>query len=262
MLTNTPAASAKRAQGARVVVAEDEAIVRKDIEDILTAQGHTVVGRTARGEEVLELCLEHRPDVVLMDILLQGTTTGIDAAHGLRELIDLPVIFLTANTDDATLSKARVAMPYGYVAKPFKPVDLLATIEVAVHNHTQDLRARLERDQLLGMLAGDNDNAMLFVKNNGRMVGVRTQDIHYVEALKDYVGIHVEGKRYVVHSTMNDIERRLPAGRFMRVHRSFIVRLDRIKAIEHADLVLEKNDQVIPIGNMYLGRVRERLALV
>jgi DNA-binding LytR/AlgR family response regulator len=94
------------------------------------------------------------------------------------------------------------------------------------------------------------------------MVGLRTEDIHYVEALKDYVGIHVAGKRYVVHSTMNDIERRLPAGRFMRVHRSFIVRLDRIEAIEHADLVLEKNDQVIPIGNLYLGRLRERLALI
>lgn len=250
-----------RAHKARVVIVEDEAIVRRDIESTLIAQAYDVVGTCDSGEAAIDLVLDQRPDVVLLDIVLKGLINGIEAARAIHEVSDIPVIFLTANTDQGTVSKARETLPYGYISKPFKQVDLLAAIEMTVHNHREDLRVRRERDELAGMLNGD-DGSVLFVKHKGMMVGIRTSEIHFVEALKDYVGIHLHDKRYVIHSTLNDMEHRLPVGRFMRVHRSFIVRLDRIKEIDHTDIVLEKNDTRVPIGGLYQAKLRERLAVV
>ena len=79
------------------------------------------------------------------------------------------------------------------------------------------------------------------------------------EALKDYVGIHVGSQRYVVHATLQDMESRVPAKQFMRVHRSFIVRLDKIHSVEEGEITLENNTRKVTIGGSFLGKVRERL---
>lgn len=246
----------------RVMVVEDEGIVRKDIEAILGSLGHDVVASCGTCDEAVALCHENRPEVVLMDIQLRDGSSGIDAANRIHESTGTPVIFITANTDQATVARARVTMPFGYIAKPFRAVDLMSAIEVAAHNHAQELKLRMERDQLRNVVANNDANDTVFAKVNGRMVAIRTTAIHFVEALKDYVGIHVADKRYVVLSTMNEIAGKLPVGRFMRVHRSFIVQLDRIKAVEQDDLIMEKNDLRIPIGGMYRAAFRDRFAVV
>ncbi len=244
-----------------IVVVEDEAIIRRDIEAVLKKHGHEVVASCASGEEALEACLEYRPQLVLMDIVLTGKGSGIDAANLIREKVDVPVIFLTANTDPATVSKARTAQPYGFIRKPFTALDMLTTIEVAMHNHEQGKRVRNERDRLRDTVVGRTEQTSLFVKVNGRLEGVRYGDIHYVDAQKDYVGIHLNDRRIVAHSTLTNMEKSLPTEAFLRVHRSYIVRVDRIKAVEGMNLIMEKNDQVIPIGGHHLEQVRRRLGL-
>jgi DNA-binding LytR/AlgR family response regulator len=77
--------------------------------------------------------------------------------------------------------------------------------------------------------------------------------------LKDYVGIHVGSQRYVVHATLQDMEGRLPAKQFMRVHRSFIVRLDKIHSVEEGEITLENIPRKLTIGGSFLGKVRDRL---
>ena len=126
----------------RILVVEDEVIVAKDIANSLERLGYTVVGATASGEEALLLAEQHRPDLVLMDIKLQGQLSGIETAERLRTTFDIPAVFLTAYADDDTLRRARVTEPYGYILKPFELRELHSTIEIALYRHTAEKKLR------------------------------------------------------------------------------------------------------------------------
>jgi len=103
-----------------ILVIEDEAIVSKDIQQSLKKLGYNIVGSASTGEKAVILALETKPDLVLMDIMLKGDMSGIDAAEQIRNKLSIPVIYLTAYADENTLEKAKVTEPYGYIIKPFK----------------------------------------------------------------------------------------------------------------------------------------------
>jgi PAS domain S-box-containing protein len=126
----------------RVLVVEDEAIVAMDIEDRLAAMGYQLAGRTDHGEEALTLVEAQRPDLILMDIRLQGDMDGITAAQQIRRRYHKPVVFLTAYSEDATLDRAKLAEPYGYILKPFDDRELKSTIEIAIHKHSAEMEIR------------------------------------------------------------------------------------------------------------------------
>jgi len=243
---------------ATILIVEDETIVRKDIKVTLETLGYTVVGETGDAEQAVELAVELRPDLVLMDIMLKGTMNGIEAALMIRARTGLPVIFLTAYADDDTLSRARIAQPYGYILKPFKAVDVHTAIEMAVYKHSQDSDVIKERDELYQLATTGNANP-LFLKNSGKLIRLRLEEIYYVAALKDYVGIHLKDKRYITHGTLKNIEARLPSTDFVRVHRSFIVRLDKIAAVELPNVILDNDKGVVPIGESYSSKLVDRL---
>ncbi|MBX2973801.1 MAG: response regulator [Flavobacteriales bacterium] len=248
-----------------VLVVEDESIVSKDIQHSLKKLGYNVVGAANNGETAVSLALEHRPDIILMDIMLKGEMNGIEAADAIRKETNIPVIFLTAYADESTLAKAKVTQPYGYIIKPFKEIDIHTSIEMALYKHKKETEVLKERDLLYSLVenkeaAGGRD--IMFVKSNSRLVKLKTSDIYFIEALKDYVVINTLNTRYTVHSTMKDIEAKLPEADFIRVHRSFIVRLDKIVAIEQPNLILENDKKVIPIGGSYKDDLAKRLNLV
>lgn len=245
-----------------VLVVEDESIVSKDIQYSLKKLGYNVVGSSATGEKAIELALELKPDIVLMDIMLKGEMTGIEAADEIKLAINIPVIFLTAYADEGTLAKAKVTEPYGYIIKPFKEIDIHTSIEMALYKHQKVTEVRKERDLLYSLVENKDVSDFIFVKSNSRLVKLKTSDIYFVEALKDYVVINALSTRYTIHSTMKDIEKKLPNDEFVRVHRSFIVRLDKIAAIEQPNLILENDKKVIPIGGSYKDGLSKRINLV
>ncbi len=126
----------------RILVVEDDRVVVRDIKQQLVRVGYTVVGTTPRGEDVVSLALETRPDLVLMDIRLEGGTDGIDAAQQIRERLQIPVIYLTAYADELTLQRAKVTDPFGYLVKPFQDSQLRTAIEMALYKHATERRLR------------------------------------------------------------------------------------------------------------------------
>ncbi|HNK85980.1 MAG TPA: response regulator transcription factor, partial [Flavobacteriales bacterium] len=153
--------------------------------------------------------------------------------------------------------------PYGYIIKPFKEIDIHTSIEMALYKHKKEAEVLKERDLLFNLVEGQaSGKDLLFVKSNSRLVKLRTSDIYFVEALKDYVVINTLNMRYTIHSTMKDIESKLPEAEFLRVHRSFIVRIDKIVAIEQPNLILENDKKIIPIGGSYRDELAKRLNLV
>lgn len=243
-----------------ILIVEDENIVAKDIQNSLTRLGYNVVGISSTGEKALELVEEHKPDLVLMDIMLKGQMSGIDMADIVRSEHSIPVIFLTAYADENTLAKAKITEPYGYIIKPFKEIDLHTSIEMALYKHSKimELKKEIEIYSNVADASGVNKD-FVFIKSNSRMVKVEHSDIQYVEALKDYVIINANKQKYTIHSTMKDIESKLPSGHFMRVHRSFIIRLDKIKAIEGTNLQIEGSENMIPIGGSYKDVLMSKL---
>lgn len=245
-----------------ILVVEDESIVSKDIQHSLKKLGYNVVGSASSGDKAVSLALDLKPDLVLMDIMLKGDKTGIEAAEEIRSEMNIPVIFLTAYADEGTLSKAKVTEPYGYIIKPFKEIDIHTSIEMAIYKNQKEKEVLKERDFLFSLVEGKGSSDFIFVKSNSRLVRLKTSDIYFVEALKDYVVINALNSRYTIHSTMKDIEKKLPAEDFIRVHRSFIVRLDKIAAIEQPNLILENDKKVIPIGGSYKEELQRRINLV
>jgi DNA-binding LytR/AlgR family response regulator len=246
-----------------VLVVEDESIVSKDIQHSLKKLGYNVVGASSTGDKAIELAGEERPDIILMDIMLKGGMNGIEAAEQIKELYSIPIVFLTAYADESTLSKAKITEPYGYILKPFKEIDLHTTIEMAVYKHGKEQEMVKERDLLFSLVENkEGGGDYIFVKSNSKLVKLNNTDIYYIEALKDYVVIHTEKVRYTIHSTMKDIANKLLKDEFLRVHRSYIVRLDKIATIEYPNLTLEKVDKVIPIGGSYRDDLNERINLV
>jgi DNA-binding LytR/AlgR family response regulator len=245
-----------------VLVVEDESIVSKDIQQSLTKLGYNVVGAASTGEKAISLANELKPDIVLMDIMLKGNINGIEAASEIRKGENIPVIFLTAYADEGTLAKAKVTEPYGYIIKPFKEIDLHTSIEMALYKHKKEKEIVKERDLLYSIVENKDSKDYIFVKSNSRLIKLNTKEIYYIEALKDYVVINTLNSRYTIHSTMKDIEKKMPTSDFIRVHRSFIVRIDKIASIDLPNLVLENEKKVIPIGGSYKDDLVNRLNLV
>jgi len=144
-----------RHSGKRVLVVEDGLIVAEDTRRRLEALGYNVVGVVGTGEGAIHLAGEQHPDVILMDVHLHGTIDGIQAAKVIRKTLDIPVVFVTAYSDDKTLQRAKAAYPFGYVIKPFEPRELRTTIEIALHiHHTgRELRTREAHQRVHSSLA-------------------------------------------------------------------------------------------------------------
>lgn len=247
-----------------VLVVEDESIVSKDIQNSLTKLGYSVAGAASSGEKAIELAELLHPDVILMDIMLKGEMNGIEAAEHIRSEFKIPVIFLTAYADSATLSKAKITEPYGYIIKPFKEIDLHTNIEMAIYKHGREQEVIKERDLLHSLVENKDTTApdSIFIKANSKLVKLKKSNIYYIEALKDYVVIHTKDTRYTIHSTMKDIEIKMGLDDFIRVHRSFIVRLDKIASIDFPNLYLEDDKKMIPIGGSYRDDLSNRINMI
>lgn len=245
-----------------VLVVEDESIVAKDIQQSLIKLGYNVIGTASTGEKAIALAEEFIPDIVLMDIMLKGGMNGIDTAAQIREKMAIPVIFLTAYADEGTLAKAKVTEPYGYIIKPFKEIDLHTSIEMALYKHKKESEILKEREILYSIIENKDSKDFIFVKSNSRLVKLNTKEIYFIEALKDYVVINTLNTRYTVHSTMKDIERKMPASEFLRVHRSFIVRIDKIASLELPNIILENDKKIIPVGGSYKDELINKLNMV
>ena len=135
----------------RLILVEDESVIAADIQSRLRGAGYDIVGVVATGEDAIAQAGELRPDAVLMDIVLKGEMDGIDAAKQITGRFDIPIIFLTVHTDAATLKRAAATASYGFLVKPFDELELGAAIEMAIHRHVTEAKAR-ESDRRIGEL--------------------------------------------------------------------------------------------------------------
>jgi class 3 adenylate cyclase len=126
----------------KILIAEDENIIAFDIAENIRRLGYEVTGIARTSQEVIEKARDLKPDLILMDIMLDENTSGVDAADQIRTLFDIPVVFLTALADKETIKRAKLTEPFGYILKPFETRTLHTTIEMAVYKHDVNLKVK------------------------------------------------------------------------------------------------------------------------
>ncbi len=152
----------------KILIVEDEAIVAEDLASKLQRLGYAVAGIAADGEKAVRMARDFCPNLVLMDIRLEGKMDGIEAARDIQCRQDVPIVYLTAHSDTATLNRAKLTGPFGYILKPFEERELVTQIELALYKHKTDRQIREQREWLRVTLTSIGD-AVIAAGADGRV---------------------------------------------------------------------------------------------
>jgi CheY-like chemotaxis protein len=142
---------------AQILIVEDDWIVAEDIQTSLKKLGFSVSAIVPSGEEALKKAKEDNPDLVLMDIMLEGEMNGTEAAEQMRALFNIPVVYLTAYADEDMVERAKVTEPFGYVIKPFEDRELKTAIEIALYKHKMEKQLKESKEWLSTTLKSIGD---------------------------------------------------------------------------------------------------------
>ncbi len=242
----------------KILIVEDEMIIAANISLQLSALGYEVTGILPRGEEALEHVKQNKPDIILMDIQLKGELDGIETVRLIHLEHSIPVIYLTANADDAHFAKAKDTHPYAFISKPFKKLDLQRAIELTItHIQSEKIETSLSEMQSGSPFVLSD---CIFVRHHEKMVKVIIKDILYIEAERNYCRIHSKDKQYLLVTTLKDMDEKLPQKHFIRVHRSFIVNVSQIQEIATSHIVIGK--KAIPVSKALKEELLNRLQTI
>ena len=224
----------------QILIVEDEMIIAANISLQLSNLGYQITGIIPRGEEVIPHIDQNLPDIILMDINLKGNLDGIDIVLLIQKKYKIPIIYLTANADDATFKKAKQTNPYAFISKPFKKIDLQHAIELTIN--------RLEEEQELQKISNEIPFVLsdcIFIRNNDKMIKICISNLLYIEAERNYCKLYCKDKEHMLVSTLKDLDEKLPSNMFLRIHRSFIVNISHIDEIATSHVVIAR--KAIPI---------------
>lgn len=242
----------------KLLIVEDEMVIAANISLQLTEMGYEVTGIVPRGEEALVHVRDNPPDIILLDINLKGELDGIETAREMQKMQNIPVIYLTANVDDAHFNRARDTHPFGFIAKPFKKLDLQRAIELTV----SQINCRDGGSTGAGQQKDDTFilSDCIFVRHLNSMVKVSIKDILYIEAERNYCRIFSSSKEYLVVMTLREMDNKLPSKHFLRVHRSYIINISQVKEVATSHLVIER--KAIPISKSLKEELLKRLQTI
>ncbi len=153
----------------QIFIVEDERIVAEDLKQLLERLGYQVVGSAASGDEALKKIAATKPNLVLMDIGIQGSLDGIAVAEHVVAQFDIPVVYLTAHADDTIVDRAKGTLPAGYILKPFDERSLKTTIELALYRNKMERMLKNAKDWHGGIL-GNLGEAVMAIDTKGNVI--------------------------------------------------------------------------------------------
>jgi DNA-binding LytR/AlgR family response regulator len=227
----------------RCLIVDDDELSRAFLERFVEQHGGLDwVGSCESAIEASKVLRHEDVDVIFLDVEMPGMS-GLELV---RSLDRRPQIVLVTAKEEYAIEAFNIEVT-DYLLKPVTYARFLKAVERA------ERWAKREAEQL-------SDGDYVFIKADGRLVKLKLEDILWISAQGDYMMIHASGHKYLVHGTMKSMEAKLPAQAFTRVHRSYIVRIDKIQDIKDTTIVI--NRQVIPIGGSYKAGLLRRLPTI
>ncbi|HQO03212.1 MAG TPA: response regulator [Spirochaetota bacterium] len=151
----------------KVLIVEDDAIVSLELMEKVRKFGYNAIGPARTGEEAIRIALTEEPDIILMDIILEGQITGIEAVNVIRETRDIPVIYVTASSDRETVEKAKSTTPFGYLVKPIDEKELVITIEMTLKRREFEKRLAESESKFRNLFEDSRDAIYIWKKDSG-----------------------------------------------------------------------------------------------
>jgi DNA-binding LytR/AlgR family response regulator len=204
-------------EGLNILIVEDEVLISERLKQIVHSFGHTVVGICNSLDAVQKFDFSLEPDLVLLDIRMNGVNEGVEVAKLIKEK-NIPFIFITSFSDKETLQEAILQGPSGYVVKPFS----LAEIKNVIANVEKEINGRF-----------------LILQSNNRFVKIPFQKIKWINSSNVYVEVHYDGKKHLERMKLSDLEVMLPSDIFIRIHQSYIVNKFFVDKIEGNTIEVE-----------------------
>jgi two-component system, response regulator PdtaR len=242
----------------QVMIVEDESIVAMDLAAGLENDGYNVVGIADNFDEAVELFQNNPVDILLMDINIHGQKDGIETATALMNIRQVPLIYLTAFTDAATVARVKHTNPSAFLTKPYNIDNVRIAIDLALYNFAEAKPSPsgkvLPMQPLTDKQKQDKEHFLqmkdyIFIKQQYKFVKFKLAEILFAEADNNYVNLHTRTQKFVVRLSLADLVERLHFPRFIRIHRSFAVNLDEISSFDDQEVKI--GTQEIPIGRNY-----------
>ena len=220
-----------------VLIVEDDPITAMDLKGSLTDHGIHITDTVESGEKAIMSIQANKPDVILMDVKLDGELDGISTVNLINESDSIPIVYLTANTDQFTANRAFQTHPAAFLSKPFDERDIVNAIELAFNNH---LRSIFESEKSI------RTNSCIFLKSSEKYEKVQLADILYIQADGSYSKVYTKDKDYVLSSNLNSLWQKMTHTSFFRIHRSYLVNIDNVTGFDHTYVYFD--DQYVPFS--------------
>lgn len=238
----------------KILIVEDEMIISEDVCMILEDHNYVVTDQVVDYDSAITSIKENTPDLILIDINIQGQKDGIHIAEWINNNRKIPFIYTSSLGDADTINRAKLTNPSAYIIKPFKEVQLLASIEVAITNFSN---GNVESQPIETKLALINDS--IFVKHNNRYVKVRLSDIVYIQKEDNYLLVHTNAEKYMIRSSITNFIDQLPHMKLTKTHKSYAVNFNFVTDIGVNFIKLGAVE--VPLSKSYSEFIKSNLSL-
>ncbi len=234
-----------------ITIVEDELIVAEDLRQTLEGEGYRVSGCFDTAEAALAHLLESPPDLVMVDIRLKGPMNGIELTEIVRKARNLPVVYITANADEETYRRAKRTKPQAFLVKPFNPRTLLAAVDLAFYNFSENQEAEdiLQADALERKASSFPVADGFFIRAGGRHRKIKSEDLLYVEADGSYAKVVTGDGSHVISQNLSAFQRKVQIPGLIRIHRSYLVNIHRVDSFDETFVYL--GNAALPLSKSY-----------
>lgn len=241
----------------KLLVVEDDLLLASALEMFIRKLGYELIEITDNSEDFLRLWRATQPDLALIDIHIRGDLDGIAVAEIISQSEEsIPFIFITSLKGQETFDRAKKLNPFAFITKPFEELTLQRTIELAVYKYVHGIWDTPEPLTWQKDLA---DPKSFFIKIGTKLQKIKTEEVDFIRAEGKYSNIFSQATSYHVKLSLAEIAEKLPASSFMRVHRSYIVNLEQIEAVNLKNNSLNIAQKEVPYSTSYKEELLKRL---
>lgn len=247
----------------KILVVEDENLIALEIKRRLEKNDFQVVDILSSGKDAVKYLSENNVDLIIMDIMLDNGMDGVDTAEIINRTNDIPIVYLTAYSDDKTLEKAKKTMSYGYIVKPIEEEKLKINIEMALNKHKLEKSSKLE-----SALSSRNflKTKKISIKNDEEILLISLDKLVYIEVEEGVVYFYTEEEKFSEKGTLKFWEEKLENFGFYRCHKNFMINLNKIGKLipgKNNSYLLKMNSykREIPIARDKIKEIKEIMTI-
>lgn len=243
----------------KILIVEDEELYADKMEMQLDKLGYEHLATVDNSEAALQEIEAQLPDLILMDVNINGEYDGIELADMIHQKEDIPIIFITSLEDDMTFRRAKRTNPVGFLTKPFNELQLQRSIELVVSQlEKKAVDAEKEENAPLEVFTSSH----FFIKNRQKLEKVNFDDIVYLEADGRYTQIITKDKKYLIRKPLQELFKRLNAHQFVQSHRSFILNLKLVTSVDLFEMMIYLGGFHVPLSKRAKDDFLKRLEMI